>query len=144
MKKYFVVLGIAFLALSGCKFEPDHPGEEEVKAILAGRYCSPDFRHTMELGHDGRYLSSRTKRNPFGIGLIPERCEGSYKLLYKEDNNTWVLKFETSDKNSNPFIKCKELEILVWEEEKGYLVGDSIVTLLEPLEKTEVTSKCNE
>jgi hypothetical protein len=49
--------------------------------------------------------------------------------------NTWILAFEPSDKNSNPFIKCKGSEVTVWEAEKGYLVGDSIVILNDPLDQ---------
>ena len=143
MKKYFVLFGIALAVLSGCNSVPNHPGEEEVKSILAGRYCAEDFRHSMEIGHDGRYMGSRTIKSAFGSSLVPERCEGNYKLNYNQEKNTWTLKFETSDKNSNPFIKCKEYEILIWEEEKGYMVGDSIVTLTEPLDQEVVSSKCD-
>lgn len=142
MKKILIFLGLATVMLAGCSSAPDHPGEEEVKAILAGRYCSDDYRHSMELGHDGRYLGSRTKRNAFGGGLVPERCEGNYKLVYNEEKHTWTLNFESSDKNSNPFIKCRPYEIVIWEAEKGYLIGDSIVTLTEPLDQGVVSSKC--
>lgn len=143
MKKYLVLLGMALAIMSGCSSVPNHPGEEEVKSILAGRYCTENFRHSMELGHDGRYMGSRTIKSAFGASLVPERCEGNYKLIYDEEKNTWTLNFEKSDKNSNPFIRCKPREILIWEKEKGYLVGDSIVTLTEPLDNEVVTSKCD-
>ena len=144
MKKYLVLLGFGLAILSSCTSVPNHPGEEEVKSILAGRYCADGYRHSMEIGHDGRYIGSRTIKSAFGASLVPERCEGSYQLIYSEEKNTWTLKFEASDKRSNPFIKCPAYEILIWEEEKGYLVGDSIVTLTEPLDQLPVSSKCDE
>ena len=62
MKKPLLILAFAASLLCGaCSFAPDHPGEEEVKAILAGRYCSEDLRHRMELGHDGRYAGHRIR-----------------------------------------------------------------------------------
>lgn len=138
---FFAVM--ATLVLGACSFGPQHPGEEEVKAILAGRYCSDDLRHRMELGHDGRYSGHRTQLSAFGTGLLPEKCEGDYKLHYDDDQNAWILKFEPSDKNSNPFIKCKGSEVTVWNAEKGYLVGDSIVVLNEPMDQVSVSSKCD-
>ena len=138
----FVTLAMALL-LGSCSFGPAHPGEEEVKTILIGRYCSEDLRRRMELGNDGRYSGHRSQMSAFGTGLVPEKCEGNYKLNYDEDKNAWVLKFEPSDKNSNPFIKCKGSEVVVWDAEKGYLVGDSIVVLNDPMDEVPVSSKCD-
>jgi hypothetical protein len=144
MKKPFLLLAImASLVLGACKMGPSHPGEEEVKTILIGRYCSEDLKHRMELNNDGRYSGHRTQLSAFGTGLLPEKCEGNYKLHYDEGTNSWILKFEPSDKNSNPFIKCKESEITVWTADKGYIVGDSIVTLRDPLDQVTVSSKCD-
>lgn len=144
MKKPLLILAFAASLLCGaCSFGPDHPGEEEVKMLLTGRYCSEDLRHRMELGHDGRYSGHRTQMSAFGTGLLPEKCEGNYKLRYDDDKNAWILAFEPSDKNSNPFIKCKASEVTVWEAEKGYLVGDSIVILNDPMDQVPVSSKCD-
>jgi hypothetical protein len=145
MKKPWLLMTclVASLALGSCSFEREHPGEEQVKAVLAGRYCSEDLQHRMEIGHDGRYSGRRTQRNAFGTGLLPEKCEGNYKLRYEAEKNAWILVFEPSDKNSNPFIKCSGSEVTVWEEGKGYLVGDSIVTLKDPLDGAVVSSKCD-
>ena len=145
MKKPWFILACLTLglALGSCSFEPEHPGEEQVKAVLAGRYCSDDLKHRMGIGHDGRYSGHRTQMSAFGTGILPEKCEGNYKLRYEEDKNAWILVFEPSDKNSNPFIKCKGSEVTVWEGEKGYLVGDSIVSLNDPLDGIVVSSKCD-
>lgn len=137
------IAGLAVLmSLSACSFEKEHPNEEQIKSVLIGRYCSEDLRHRMEITNGGRYSGHRTQVSAFGT-LLPEKCEGNYKLNYDPDKNTWTLVFEPSDKNSNPFIKCKGSEVLVWEGEKGYLVGDSIVRLNDPLDDTPVSSKCD-
>jgi hypothetical protein len=144
MKKPWLILACAATWILGaCSFGPEHPGEEEVKAILTGRYCSDDLHHRMELGHDGRYSGHRTQISAFGTGLLPEKCEGNYKLRYDDSQNAWILNFEPSDKNSNPFIKCKGSEVVVWNAEKGYLVGDSIVVLNDPMDQVPVSSKCD-
>jgi hypothetical protein len=143
-KTWFMLAGLLVsLVLGACSMEPEHPGEEQVKAVLAGKYCSDDLRHRMEIGHDGRYAGHRSQMSAFGTGLLPEKCEGNYKLRYEVDKNAWMLVFEPSDKNSNPFIKCAGSEIMVWQGEKGYIVGDSIVVLNDPLDGKPVSSKCD-
>jgi hypothetical protein len=143
IKPWLILLVAATMAWGGCALGPAHPGEEEVKTILAGRYCSEDLRHRMELRHDGRYAGHRSSRSAFGTGILPEKCEGNYKLRYDDAQNAWILVIEPSDKNSNPFIKCKGGEVTVWHAEKGYLVGDSIVTLNDPIDQAPVSSKCD-
>jgi hypothetical protein len=138
-----ILLILTAMTIVGCKMTPNHPGEEQVKAILAGRYCANDFRHSLEIGHDGRYAGHRSRMSPFGTSMVPEKCEGNYKLTYDNEKNEWQLVFETSDKNSNPLLRCKGTTITIWNEEKGYLVGDSIVTLSDPIDGVPVSSKCD-
>lgn len=125
MKYTIGLLLLGALYLTGCG--PTLPSEQEVRDHLVGTYCSKDSRHRLELTGEGRYFNKRTKKNPFGLRDLPEDCEGNFKLEQKE--NSWMLIFEKSDKKSNPMIKSCSGEVKVWELEKGFLVGDSIVTL---------------
>lgn len=134
----------ALLTFAGCSTTPDHPAEDEVKALLVGSYCSDEYRNRLEINADGRYLSKRSKRSPFG-NPITEKCEGDYSLVYNEDTNVWTLEFGESDKSSNPFVKCKASSIEIWKFESGYLVGEKPIKLKEPFDQQVVQSdKCGD
>lgn len=125
MKQYLGLLCVGVLLVMGCG--PQLPPEAEVRDHLVGSYCSKDSRHRLELTSEGRYFNKRTKKNPFGLRDLPEDCEGNFKLV--EGEKTWTLVFEKSDKKSNPMVNNCFGEVVVYELEKGYLVGDSIVQL---------------
>jgi hypothetical protein len=142
------ILSLAVLALfflAGCNSGPEHPEEAEVKAKLVGTYCSGDFRSRLELTNEGRYISKRNKVNPFGNGLLPEKCEGNYSLKYNEETYVWTLEIEKSDESSNPLAKCKAASIEIWKSEQGYLVGEGPVKLADPFSDMELqTDKCGD
>ena len=131
-----------------------------LRDILGAKYAKSDKRWTLP--------NTRLNRDTFGVeangGLfvtvdtIVLRDVGPAKEAWvlftvegymfnfarlEKTENAWVLKFEPSDKNSNPFIKCKGSEVVVWDAEKGYLVGDSIVVLNDPMDEVPVSSKCD-
>jgi hypothetical protein len=134
----------ALLAFAGCSSTPDHPAEAEVVGILIGTYCSDEYRNRLEIKPEGRYMSKRSKKSPFG-NPITEKCEGNYSLVYNEDNNAWTLNFADSDKSSNPFVKCKASSIEIWKGEAGYVVGKGPVKLVEPFDQQVVqTDKCGD
>ena len=139
-------LAVVCLALfTGCSSGPEHPEEAEVKAKLVGTYCSGDFRNRLELTNEGRYISKRNKVNPFGNGLLPEKCEGNYTLSYNEETYVWTLEFAKSDESSNPLVKCSAASVEVWKSEKGYLVGEGPVKFQDPFTDMEVQSdKCGD
>ena len=142
------MLALAMLALmivSGCDSGPEHPEEAEVKAQLVGTYCSGDFRSRLELTNEGRYISKRNKVNPFGNGLLPEKCEGNFTLTYNEESNSWSLDLAKSDESSNPLVKCGAGSIEVWKGEQGYLVAKAPKILPDPFTDMELRSdKCGD
>lgn len=141
MKRLLVFPALAcMLFFAACTSAPDHPEEAVIRAKLLGSYCSDDAKIRFVLSEDGRYMSRRNKKNAFASGVIGEKCEGNYSFKYNEDSHTWTLEIAASDKNSNPFIKCKAASIEVWQAEKGYLVGENPVELTEPFEQTKVSS----
>lgn len=107
---------------------------------LVGSYCSDNARYKVELSGEGRYEARRSNRGAFATGMIGEKCEGNFKLVYEE--NAWNLNIEKSDKNSNPFIKCPGHSVKVWEVEKGYVMIDSIIRITEPFDQTELKKDC--
>lgn len=133
----------ALLVFAGCSTTPDHPAEEELKALLVGKFCSGENGYRLEITADGRYLARRSKKSPFGNPII-EKCEGNYTLAYNEDINVWTLEYADSDKSSNPFVKCKASSVKIWEE-TGYTIDEKPVKLPEPFDQAVVQSdKCGD
>lgn len=121
---------------------PAHPDEAEVKATITGAYCADNARSRVELTMDGRYEARRSSRGAFATGFIGEKCAGSYKLVYDEDQHVWNLEFAKADENSNPFVQCPGHKVVVWELEKGYAKRDSVLRITEPFEQTELKKDC--
>lgn len=139
MKKYIL---IAFLLSSfgffGCDSGSGAPTVEDLKGKFAQKYCSEDGKTHLTLSSDGRYINKRLRSNPFGGASLPESCEGAYTFV--EGENSWKLVYEKSDKKSNPMLPSCQGEIQIWEAEKGYLVGDSVIVLLDLFGEEEVSS----
>ncbi|MEM0997515.1 MAG: hypothetical protein AAGN35_10565 [Bacteroidota bacterium] len=133
------------VALTGCDTGPEHPSEEEVRAKVVGEFCSGDFRSRLELTAEGRYLSRRNKPNPFGNGLLPEKCEGNYTLTYNDERNVWTVEFAKSDESSNPLVKCAAAALEIWQAESGYSFGEGPVKFKDPFSESELQSnKCGD
>lgn len=129
---------LAILGLSACDSGPQAPTAEELTIQFAGSYCSADGSVSLDLNTDGRYANSRRRRNPFGGKPLAESCEGSFSFV--EGENTWKLVFNKSDKKSNPMISSCQGEVEVWNAEKGYLVGDSVVVFQDLFDATDVSN----
>lgn len=139
-KPWLLVAVLATLVLSACNSGPAHPEEAEVKQKLVGKYCSEDMRHSLDIGADGRYAGHRRQTSAFGTGMLSEKCEGNYSLRYDDALHSWILSFSPSDKNSNPFIKCKASETTIWTAEKGYLLADTLNAMVDPMDYVSVTN----
>ena len=128
MKKYYLIaVLLGCIGLAGCDSGPGGPTQEELTAKFAGRYCSTDGNSNLTLDNAGRYTNKRLRSNPFGGANLPESCEGTYQFVEGEDS--WKLVFNKSDKKSNPMIPSCKGEVDIWNAEKGYLVGDSVIVL---------------
>lgn len=136
MKKLFLAITVLTLTLAGCGgVQP--PEESEILSKIRGEYCSNDG-YKLLLKDDNTYYNQRIQKSVYTGAPLLERCEGKYSLKLDESSNTWVLVFEKSTENSNPIVNCSG-EILIWEAEKGYLVGeDSSFTLTEMFDKKSV------
>lgn len=127
MKKILGLLAIALFVVSGCDTGPGQPTAEELKTMFVGTYCSTDATYRLEMKQDGRYTNKRLRRNPFGGSGLPESCEGAYR--FEEREEAMFLVFDKSDKKSNPMVKNCSGEFEVWNPEKGYVAGDSVIIL---------------
>lgn len=135
-----MIVGLAALVM-GCG-GPAHPTEEEVKQQVQGSYCAEDANYRIDLNPDGRYESRRAHRGALATGRFAEKCEGNYKFAYDDAKHVWNLVLEKADKHSNPFIKCSEHTMVVWENEKGYRMKDNFMVVTEPFDQTELKKDC--
>lgn len=115
------------LLAMGCDTGPEGPTEASLKEMMVGTYCSTDAKYRLDLKEDGRYLNKRLRRNPYGGSGLPESCEGVYRFEQQEDK--WMLIFDKSDKKSNPMVRSCKGEFEVWNPEKGYVMGDSVIIM---------------
>ncbi len=128
MKKYILTTFLlSLIALAGCDSGPETPSQEDLKGKFAQKYCSEDGKTNLTLDNQGRYVNKRLRSNPFGGAALPESCEGTYSFV--EGENSWKLVLDKSDKKSNPMLPSCQGEFEVWNLEKGYLLGDSIIVL---------------
>lgn len=138
MKKLIGFLSLALLLVAGCDTGPEGPTEASLKEMMVGDYCSVDANHRLGLKADGRYVNKRVRRNPFGGAGLVESCEGVYR--FEQQGEAWKLIFEKSDKKSNPMVRSCEGEVEVWNPEKGYVVGDSVIILADLFDQATVAN----
>ena len=137
MKKLLLAFSLLTFILSGCG-GVQAPEESEVLAKIRGEYCSEDG-YKLLLKDDNTYYNQRIQKSVYTGAPLLERCEGKYSLSLDSETNTWKLVFEKSTENSNPIVTCSG-EVLVWEAEKGYLLGgDSAFVLTEMFDNKQVT-----
>lgn len=123
-----------FLALLMSSCNPGPPAQEEVLGKLIGRYCTDTF--TLTLGEDGMYRCIKYSPAILGKVPVPESCKGTYALEQKEGQ--WILNYER-DPNPRGINHCV-FSFPVWNQEKGYLIGESTATTVkEPFEGNELT-----
>ena len=140
MNKYLFLLFslLAVIGVSSCDMGPAGPTEADLISLMSGTYCSGDSQHRLELSKDGHYTNKRLKRNPFGGSSLPESCEGTYQFV--ETDGVWKLVFNKSDKKSNPMIKTCKAEFKIWDEEAGYVLGDSVILLEDLFDGTSLSN----
>jgi hypothetical protein len=141
-KTLLIMVPLALMALAGCNSGPAHPEEAEVKAELAGSYCSETPRYRVEISAAGRYEARRNNKSVFATSRIGEKCEGNIKLGYDDEKHLWTATLEKADKYSNPFVSCPGASVVVWEAEKGYAKAGEFIKMVEPFDQTEIVKDC--
>lgn len=134
MNHRIILIGIVSILFVSCG--PKAPAEKEVFDHITGNYCAEGYR--LELRTDSSFFNMRV--TPGGMGRKPlvERCEGTWSLVFDETKKEWTIDFKKTKKGGFSMASCTG-KIPVWSGEKGWISGDSTMTIPEWFDKTAVT-----
>ena len=136
-KLRFLTFFLMLVLLVSCGKTPPKPAE--VFQRITGNYCSEGYR--LEMRPDSTFFNMRVKTGSMGSKPLVERCEGSYSLNFDATQKEWSIAFKKGKKGFS-FANC-EGKITIWNKEKGWVSGDTTVTLNEWFDKTLVEKgKC--
>lgn len=138
MTKINILLGFVLfsLALTGCgeKF----PEKEQLAGIFQGQYCADGYQ--LNINPDSSYLAIRVIKSPMGKGVLSERCSGTWDLVFDETAKSWKMVFTEAKDRGFKMVTCSG-QIEVWNHEKGYVIGDSVVVMKDLIDGVTVTKE---
>lgn len=117
---------------------PTPPTEAEIKNKIKGTFCAENYKLSLT---DSTYNNVKHTASVLGTYMIPESCQGTYELAYRD--NGWYIDFH-KDESPNAIFNCKR-SYAIWTKDQEYVIGNDVVIMKDLFDEKELRkSSCDD